>query len=359
MRALVKSEPGPGHLELRDDWPAPSSRPGWVVIEVAACGICGTDLHIWHDEFKSWPPVVLGHEYVGRIVEVGPDVVGWAIGDRVVCEQHALACGHCYSCRRGAVHLCPEKRSQGIGIDGAFADRVALPAWLLHRVPGEVPYEVAVITEPLAICVTGIDRAELRPGEIALVIGVGPIGLLSSLVLRASGGKVLLAGRTSTSAARMELARSLGIDTVSTEREELRARLGAVSDGRGADLVVEASGSETGLALAIGSTRRQGRIVCLGIGGRDSVAFPADEAMRRSLDIRFSMSSEYSAWDRALTLLATGALDPRPLVRLYPLEQWQAAFDDLAAEAVVKAALTPTASTGAKSTAKNSLEVTS
>jgi threonine dehydrogenase-like Zn-dependent dehydrogenase len=342
MRALVKFEAGPGHVELRPDWPAPTARPGWVVVSVAACGICGTDLHIWHDEFKSWPPVVMGHEYVGRIVEVGPEVTGWKVGDRVVCEQHAMACGHCYSCRRGAVHLCPEKRSQGIGIDGAFADRVALPAWLLHRVPDGVPDEVAVITEPLAICVTGADRAELRPGEVALVVGAGPIGLLSSLVLRASGAVVLMAGRLSTSQARMEIARSLGIPTVSTEPEEVQARLGALSEGRGADLVVEASGSEGGLALAVRSLRRQGRIVCLGIGGRETVAFPADEAMRRSLDIRFSFSSEYSAWDRALALLATGAVDPRRLVRIYPLEEWRAAFDDLAVEAVVKAALSPT-----------------
>jgi L-iditol 2-dehydrogenase len=341
MRALVKSEPGPGHVELRQDWPVPSARAGWVVVEVVACGICGTDLHIWHDEFKTWPPVVMGHEYVGRIVEVGPDVKGWKVDDRVVCEQHAMACGHCYSCRRGAVHLCPEKRSQGIGIDGAFADRVALPAWLLHRVPDGVPDEVAVVTEPLAICVTGADRAQLRPGEVALVVGAGPIGLLSALVLRAAGAVVLMAGRLSTSEARMEIARSLGIPTVSTEPEEVQARLGALSEGRGADLVVEASGSEGGLDLAVRSLRRQGRIVCLGIGGRETVAFPADEAMRRSLDIRFSFSSEYSAWDRALALLATGAVDPRRVVRIYPLEEWRAAFDDLAVRAVVKAALSP------------------
>ena len=353
MRALVKFEAGPGHVELRQDWPAPSARPGWVVIDLAACGICGTDLHIWHDEFKSWPPVVMGHEYVGRIVEVGPDVKGWKVGDRVVCEQHAMACGHCYSCRRGAVHLCPEKRSQGIGIDGAFAEKVALPAWLLRRVPDNVPDEVAVITEPVAICVTGADRAELRPGEVALVVGAGPIGLLSSLVLRAAGAVVLMAGRLSTSEARMEIARSLGIPTVPTEPDEVQARLGALSEGRGADLVVEASGSEGGLALAVRSLRRQGRIVCLGIGGRESVAFPADEAMRRSLDIRFSFSSEYSAWDRALTLLATGAVDPRRLVRIYPLEQWRAAFDDLAVEAVVKAALSPTVHNGSSMLAEH------
>ena len=343
MRALVKSGPGPGHLELRDDWPVPSARAGWVVIDVAFCGICGTDLHIWHDEFKSWPPVVLGHEYVGRIVEVGPEVEGWAVGDRVVCEQHNLACGHCYSCRRGAVHLCPEKRSPGIGVDGAFADRVALPAWQLHRVPDQVPDDVAVVTEPLAVCVTGIDRSKFRPGEVCLVVGAGPIGILSALVLRALGAGVLLAGRAATSDGRLELARSVGIETVTTEREEVWARLAGLSGGRGADLVMEASGSEGGLALAVFSSRRQGRVVCLGISGRESLAFPADDALRRSLDIRFSMSSEYSAWDRALTLLATGAVDPRPLVRKYPLEEWRTAFDDLAARAVVKAVLTPNA----------------
>jgi L-iditol 2-dehydrogenase len=114
-----------------------------------------------------------------------------------------------------------------------------------------------------------------------------------------------------------------------------------VSGRRGADLVMEATGSEDGLALAVGSARRQARVVCLGIGGRDRIAFPADEALRRSLDIRFSSSSEYSAWDRALDLLARGEIDPRPLVRFYPLEDWRAAFDDLAARAVVKAVLTP------------------
>jgi L-iditol 2-dehydrogenase len=181
MRALVKSEPGPGHVELRQDWPVPSARAGWVVVEVVACGICGTDLHIWHDEFKTWPPVVMGHEYVGRIVEVGPDVKGWKVDDRVVCEQHAMACGHCYSCRRGAVHLCPEKRSQGIGIDGAFADKVALRAWLLHRVPDAVPDEVAVITEPegckRAIRALTCDCADLPQRQRGLIHGLAPFKL--------------------------------------------------------------------------------------------------------------------------------------------------------------------------------------
>jgi alcohol dehydrogenase/L-iditol 2-dehydrogenase len=140
----------------------------------------------------------------------------------------------------------------------------------------------------------------------------------------------------------MGLARSLGIDTVSTEPGEVLRRLGDISRGQGADLVIEASGSEAGLVLGVESSRRQGRIVVLGMGGSEPIAFPAEKAMKQSLDIRFSLSSEYAAWDKALNLVATGAVDPRPLIRLYPLEQWRSAFDDLAARAVVKAALVPT-----------------
>ena len=131
MKALVKLEKGVGHVELKTDWPKPAVKQGWVLVEVFGCGICGTDLHILEDTHKNWPPVVLGHEYTGRIVEVASDVTNWKVGDRVVCEQHTLACLTCDACRRGAIHLCQAKRSPGWGIDGAFADFVTLPANLL------------------------------------------------------------------------------------------------------------------------------------------------------------------------------------------------------------------------------------
>ncbi len=334
MRALLKIERGNGHVELRDDWPEPTAKPGWVVATVNACGICGTDLHIWHDQHKYWPPVVLGHEYVVTIASLGEGVDGWSVGERAVCEQHSLACGRCYSCRRGAIHLCPEKRSPGWGIDGAFAERVALPAHLLHRVPEGVPDEAAVVTEPLAICVTGIDRAAMLPGETALVIGPGAVGLLTAMVLRGGGARVILAGRPS-SAARLALAASLGLETAAADAAACADRIGA------ADVVFEASGSAEGLALAVGVTRRQGRVICLGLSGADEVTFPADEAMRRSLDIRFSMSSEYSAWDRALALLRDRVVVPQPIVTTYPLDCWRDAFEALARRDVIKAALLP------------------
>jgi L-iditol 2-dehydrogenase len=313
---------------------------------VDACGVCGTDLHILAGEHKNWPPVVLGHEYTGRIAQLGPadDSGGsenWAVGDRVVCEQHTLACGRCFSCRTGAIHLCPHKRSPGWGIDGAFADAVALPAHLLHRVPDAVSARAAAVTEPTAICLTALDRAALRGGESVVVVGPGPVGLLCALLARAQGaGSVLLVGRSS-SAARLALAASLGLTTATSDEVDVAALVADSTAGRGADVVLETSGSEQGLDQAIRWTRRAGRVVCVGISGRPTVAVAVDEAMSRSLTVAFSMSSEYSTWDRALALMATGALDPVPLTTVYDLGDWEQAFADIEARRVVKALLTP------------------
>ncbi len=341
MRALVKTERGRGHLDLRNDWPSPTARPGWVVINVIACGICGTDLHILEDEHKNWPPVVLGHEYVGRISELGDGVFGWSLGDRVVCEQHTLACGVCDACRRGAIHLCPHKRSPGWGIDGGFADRLALPANLLHRVPDEVTDLGAVVTEPTAICITGLDRAALATGERVVVVGPGPIGLICALLARASGAaEVTVIGRSS-SRARLAIARDLGFCVLVGDEAEAGPAILDVARGLGVDLALETSASASGLELAVAATRRLGRVVCLGISGRGSIPFPVDAAMERSVTVHFSMSSEYSAWARALQLMASGRYDPSPLVTTYALEMWSRAFDDVAKHRVVKAALTP------------------
>lgn len=339
MRGLVKTSRGIGHVELRDDLPDPTAGPGWVVADVLACGVCGTDLHILDDEHKYWPPVVLGHEYVVRIREVGEGVTGFQVGDRVVCEQHTLACGTCDACRRGAIHLCPDKRSPGWGIDGAFADRVRLPAHLLHRVPDGVPDLTAVVTEPMAICVTGLDRAGSVLGQRVGVIGPGPVGLLTALIARAGGAAdVTVIGRPS-SLARLELAESLGLSVVTL------TQVGTLPDVAGItpaefDVVVETSGSGDGLSLAMTMTRRLGTIVCLGIGGRGAQPVDYDQAMTRALTVAFSMSSEYSAWDRALRLLEEG-LDPTPLVTTYALADWAGMFDAVRAKAVVKAVLLP------------------
>lgn len=333
MKALVKVAKGPGNVELRDDWPRPAARPGWVVVEVAGCGICGTDLHIQEDTHKNWPPVILGHEYTGRIVEVGDDVSEWRVGDRVVCEQHHGACLACDVCRRGAIHLCSSKRSPGWGIDGAFAEYVALPAWLLHRVPDGVSFRAAAVTEPTAICITGLDRAQLKPGERVLVVGPGPIGLISALLARAAGAsQVVVAGRASSNA-RLELAASLGLETFLLDTgAELTS---------GFDVAIETTGAGSAIAFACGATRAMGRLVELGIASESLVDFPLNVAMYRALTVSFSMSSEYSSWDRALALMATGRFDPVPITRAYSLDDWETAFHDVERRVTVKPLISP------------------
>jgi threonine dehydrogenase-like Zn-dependent dehydrogenase len=275
MKALVKTAKGPGHVELKSDWPKPVVRPGWVLVEVVASGICGTDVHILEDTHKNWPPVVLGHEYTGRIVEVGNDCGSWKVGDRVVCEQHTLACMSCDACRRGAIHLCPAKRSPGWGI------------------------------EPTAICITGIDRAGIAIGERVVVVGPGPIGLISAMLVKAAGASAVSA---------------LG-DTF--------------------DLAIDSTGAGESLTLCALLTRRLGRVLELGLANQSEVPFNINAATTKSITIFTSLSSEYSSWDRALAFMASKKYDPAILTSIYPLEQWEEAFADVESRKVVKGVITP------------------
>jgi L-iditol 2-dehydrogenase len=336
MKALVKTAKGPGHVELKSDWPKPTAKAGWVVMEVAGCGICGTDIHILEDAHKNWPPVVLGHEYSGRIVEVGEGVVNLKVGDRIVCEQHNAACMSCDACRRGAIHLCPSKRSPGWGIDGAFAEFVALPAHQVHKIPNGVSFRTATVTEPTAICITGLDRVGLKSGEKVLVIGPGPIGLLSAMIAKASGAsEVVLLGRPS-SRERLKLASTLGITTHEIDGSDILAKIGNTFD-----VAIDSTGAGDALNLAILATRRQGRVLELGLSSQSEVTFDLNAAMTRSISIFMSMSSEYSSWDRALALMASGNYDPAAVTSLYSLDDWEKAFHDVENRSVVKAIITP------------------
>jgi len=337
MKALVKTAKGSGHVELKMDWPKPEVKDGWVLVEVVASGICGTDLHIMEDTHKNWPPVILGHEYTGRIVEVGNDCGDWLVGDRVVCEQHTGACMRCDACRRGAIHLCPQKRSPGWGIDGAFAEFVLLPVALLHKVPDGVDFRTATVTEPTAICITGLDRSGIAIGETVLIIGPGHIGLISAMLTMAAGAsRVVVVGRAS-SANRLTVAKSLGIETYLLEDP-----LSAVKDlGADFDLTIDSTGAGEALSLCAQLTRRLGRVLELGLSSTSDVQFSINAATTKSLTIYTSLSSEYSSWDRALKFMAAKKYDPSLFTSVYSLDDWKSAFHDVETRKVVKAVITP------------------
>jgi L-iditol 2-dehydrogenase len=339
--ALVKAHKGPGGLQLQDvERPVP--RHGEVVLKVLGTGICGTDLHILEGTHPVPVPLVLGHEFVGEVVESGAGVEGWSIGDRVVCEPHFGACRACNLCRRGLSQHCKFKGAPGIAVNGALAAYVAVPAWLLHRVPAGMSDLAAAATEPTAVAVSAVERVGIEPGERVVVFGPGPVGLLAAMVARASGAtSVTVVGRPSSST-RLELASALGLITWEVHgQEDAVNALVEAHGGSGADVVIDATGSPSAISAGLRTLRRRGRFCAVGLSGTGSIDFPWDEAMFQAIDLHFSMSSSYTSWDRALALIASGQVAAERLVAPFALADWEAAFGALERRDVAKAVIVP------------------
>ena len=344
MLALVKMQKGSGFIELCEV-PEPSPGPGEVLIEVKACGVCGTDIHVWHDEFPYWPPVTMGHEFSGRIIELGPDTGLFKIGDRVVGEPHTQACGHCYLCRSGNIQICNLKRSPGWGINGAFTKYLKMPERLLHRIPDSMSYDLAALVEPAANTVHDVvERARIEAGDFVVVLGPGPIGLLAALTARAAGARhVVVIGAPSDESFRLKKARALGFESVLNVAEcDPAEEVRRLSEGLGADLVIECSGAAAAIAATVDLIRKKGRICVIGLTGKDMIPFPWDKASFKVCDVIFCLSTSYSSWDRTIHLIASGRLPAGEIItRRLPITEWKSAFEGLEAQQDLKVLLTP------------------
>jgi L-iditol 2-dehydrogenase len=327
---VAKVAAGEGHVELAER-PERTPGPGEVALDVHAAGICGTDLHIWLGEYPSVPPVTMGHEVCGTVADLGEGVdPGWA-GARVAVETFFSTCGECTHCRAGKLSVCERRRSIGTHVDGGFAPRLVLPVRNLHRIPDSLPDAAAALSEPLAcVCNSLLDPSAVQPGDDVLVIGPGAIGLIAAQVARASGGRATVRG-AARDEARLALAGSLGFATSVAGRDEAPA----------ADVVVECSGAEPGIADALRAARRRGRIVQMGLRGAD-VTIPYDLICFHELTVRAGFASNPASWRRAMALLADGAVELAPLVtEIVPLADWRRAFEASRAGEGVKYVLDP------------------
>jgi len=343
MIALVKEKEGKAGLGLQE-CPMPAYGEDEVLIKVAYSGICGTDLHIYHDQYPYYPPVILGHEFSGEIVEIGNEVTLFAPGDRVVGEPHNKACGKCYQCRNGHIQNCSDKRSIGWGIDGAFTNYLVMPEHLLHKVPDGVSMEAAAVTEPAAIVAHQLlERAGVRAGDNVVIMGVGPIALLAAQMARIAGaGKVILCGCTSDIEFRLKIAEKLNcFDRFIDVLREDAAAIIMEETGIGADLVVEASGAGSAIKTAIKVLRKRGRLCAIGMTARETVEVPWNEAMMKVIDVQFNMSSSYEGWQIALKLLESGKLQVEPMVQVRALKDWEQCFADLESGKAMKILLEP------------------
>jgi (R,R)-butanediol dehydrogenase / meso-butanediol dehydrogenase / diacetyl reductase len=262
MKAAVYH--GPGDIRIDSVADPEGARGGEVVIEVARAAICGTDSSEWaHGPLLARPPVVLGHEFAGRVVDVGPDADGFAVGDRVVSGA-GISCGVCEWCRGGRTNLCAEYRTIGLHVDGGLAEYVRSPGFVCRRVPEGVSDEGAALAQPLAVALHAVRRSGLQAGQACAVIGVGGIGAFVVAAALARGASPLIA--LDVDDARLETARSLGAHVALNVRERsLSEVILEHTGGDGAHVVIEASGTAGGPAAALAAARRGGRVLLVGL----------------------------------------------------------------------------------------------
>jgi alcohol dehydrogenase/L-iditol 2-dehydrogenase len=339
--AVVNFGPEPGAVELREVQLPPPGEDD-VLLDVAAVSVCGSDVHQWQ-ALHSWPvrhPVILGHEFCGTVRETGARVRGFAPGDRVVCETHAVVDPDGPLARAGLYQLDPGRRGYGATVDGAMRTRMPVPARILHRFPDHLSVEHAALTEPCCVAFSAVAlNSDVKPGDRVVVLGPGPIGILCAAMARLRGAEVALAG-LEQDARRLEVAAAYGCERFWSGSEELRA-WARERDGTGVDGVVDASGHSAALRDAMDLVRPAGFITKVGWGAQP-MDFSLDPIVQKGVRLQGSFSHNWPTWERVIALLASGALDVAPLVGgVWPLGEWREAFERMESGAIVKAVLKP------------------
>lgn len=344
MKAVVYYERRSGAVEIRDV-PVPACGPDECLVKVKYCGVCGTELHLYHGQLDALahPPVILGHEWCGEVVEVGERVKGFRPGDRVVSETAAYTCGVCAYCRSGDYHLCPERLGFGYGVDGAFTSYVHARAVLLHHIPEGVGYESATMCEPICVAYNALfEKSRIRPGDTVVVIGPGPIGLFATQLAKLAGAGTVIVTGTGKDRARLDLARQLGADyTVVVPDEDPVALIKRIGDGMGAHLVVDSAGAPPAVRQAIDLVRRNGQITKIGFALKP-LDMSLDELVTRGITLQGSFSHNWKTWEAVLELLRLGRIQTEPMLSaIMPITAWREAFEKLEAQQAVKILLHP------------------
>jgi len=348
MKALVLKAYGKLALE---EVPEPAMAEDEVLVRVKACGICGSDVHgLDGSTGRRKPPLIMGHEAAGVVAAAGPRASGWAAGDRVTFDS-TVFCGECWFCRRGRANLCDNRRVLGVSCDeyrqdGAFAEYVAIPSRILHRLPEGVSFAHAAMVEALSVAVHAVGMTPLLLGETAVVVGAGPIGLLVVQALRAAGcGRVVA---VDIDADRLALARRLGADEClqpgarGAPADATGLRVRELTGGRGAEAAFEVVGNTHALSTAVSCVRKGGSVTLVG-NFSPSVELGLQAAVTREITLRGSCAScgEYPV---CLDMIARKEIDPAALISaVAPLADGPAWFARLAGKekGLMKVILTP------------------
>ncbi|MFZ7119395.1 MAG: zinc-dependent alcohol dehydrogenase [Eubacteriaceae bacterium] len=318
-------------LELRE-FPIPEPQKGFVRVKVKKAGICATDIGYWkHGSDRLQLPVILGHEAAGTVEKLGEDVSKVTEGDRVIVMTTYEVCGECRFCKIEATNLCINRRGIGSKENGAFAEYIVVPETSLIKMPAEMSFDEGAMVEVLACGVHAVaEQTPVTLNSITLILGPGPIGVLAAQAAMAAGSKVILAGLTQD-VPRLELAKELGVDVVvNLQEENLEKIVMDMTDGYGADFVVEASGSYPAVRSALDLVAKRGTVCQMGVH-HSLGEIDWSRILHKELNVIGSLSQKPTAWHIAKDLINDGKVQVKPLVSdIMALEDYEEAFEKAA-----------------------------
>lgn len=297
------------------DLERPSPRSDEVLVEVEYAGLCGSDAGVYEYENaydRMDVPTVIGHEYAGRVVETGENVTGLEPGQRVV-ERPIRGCGDCYQCRRGEPNICRDAAITGVDHHGAYTRYIAVPEAALNAVPDDVDPRHAAVVEPTSIGTRAVTQnSRVRAGSTALVLGPGPIGLLTAQVADVQGGDVVVAGVSRDRDYRLPLAEELGFETMNVETDDREALRDEYTGGRGYDVVFDTTGHPSGLPTAAEEVCKGGQVMVVGLPGEATMSY--SPLVRAEIGIQCSYASDWLDFDRTISLIRSGDVAVEPML---------------------------------------------
>jgi len=345
MKALVKFARGEDGVELRN-LPIPSIGDGQLLVKVLAAGICGSDLHALKDEGSRTidKPTTLGHEFVGQIAEAKGDTGDLKVGDWVVTLPACYGCDSCYYCNRGLVTLCPKRKSIGTHKDGAMANYVVVPAKYSFKLPDTADTlekkKKYALMEPMCCNVRGIyERITVNPGDVAVVSGPGPMGIMATQLFKSRGAYVICSG-LAKDAERLEIAKKKGADEIATNLEELKSAVYKVNP-YGADITCDISGAASSISNLVEVIKPNGVHLQIGLFGLP-VEVNLDRFFEKEAAFIPTNSTAISSWKIGMSLYNQGKIDFDDLVSAeFPLTEWKKGFDLVMSKSVMKVILLP------------------
>ncbi|MFD2211370.1 zinc-binding dehydrogenase [Virgibacillus halophilus] len=341
MKALVKTELGFGNLEIQDKQ-EPQVGKDQVKIEVKYTGICGSDIHTYEGHYKVAAPVTLGHEFAGVVVAVGDNVSEFKAGDRVTSETTFYICGECAYCKTGDYNLCNDRKGLGTQQNGGFAKYLIARKESVHKLPENVDYQSAAMTEPLSCAHHVVAKTKIHDGDVVVVTGPGPIGLLTAQVAKSKGATVVITGLTNDKV-RLDKAKEIGIDyTVNIQEEDVKEVVNQLTNGYGADLVFECSGAVPAVKMGLDLLRKKGQYGQIGIFSSAEIPVDFENIIQKEIRVVGSRSQNPHDWEPSLALMNDGSVNVKALVtHEFDITQWEEAYLAIKSGEAIKVLLTP------------------